>query len=312
MKTLPICCPCDYKSKLKKDHNVYVCKRSNCPHNDTENAFFETNGKPILISEKLTDTVCNLNQYKSYVDRSFKKFHKLKTILQGESKVTKDNCSRFLKLVKEKNKYPKILVIGGAEKGASTSELWESEQLEIHSIDIYQTETVDIICDAHYLPLMTNSYDGVWIQAVLEHVVEPQKVVNEIYRVLKSDGIIYAETPFMQQVHEGSYDFTRFTVLGHRYLFKKFEAIEFGGNKGPELVLAWSIRYFLWALTRSRFIARLIGIAATFLLLPFSLFISKKALFDASSGVFFLGRKKIGFTISHKELVTLYDGMFRN
>ena len=312
MKILPICCPCDYKSKLKKHHSVYVCKRSNCPHNDTSNAFFETNGKPILISEKLTDTVCNLNQYKSYVDRSFKRYHKLKTILHGESKITKNNCSRFLKLIIEKNKYPKILVIGGAERGAGTSELWESEQLEIHSIDIYQTESVDIICDAHYLPLMTNSYDGVWIQAVLEHVVEPQKVVNEIYRVLKSNGIIYAETPFMQQVHEGPYDFTRFTVLGHRYLFKKFESIEFGGNKGPELVLAWSLRYFLWALTRSRFIARLIGLAANLLLRPFSFFISKKALFDASSGVFFLGRKKKGFSISHKELVTLYDGMFRN
>ena len=36
-------------------------------------------------------------------------------------------------------------------------------------------------------------------------------------------GIVYAETPFMQQVHEGAYDFTRYTVLGHRYLFKKFK-----------------------------------------------------------------------------------------
>ena len=312
MKTLPLCCPCDYKSELKKHENGYICKRSNCPHNDMSNAFFETNGNPILISEKLTDTVCDLNGYKSYVDRPYRKFDKLKKILHGVSKTTRINCSEFLKLILEKNKYPKVLVIGGAERGTGTEKLWKTEKLEIHSIDIYQTNSVDIICDAHYLPLMTNSYDGVWIQAILEHVVEPTKVVDEIYRVLKSDGIVYAETPFMQQVHEGAYDFTRFTVLGHRYLFKKFEAIEFGGNKGPELVLAWSIRYFFWALTRSRFMARLIGMAATLLLRPFSFLVSKKSLFDASSGVFFLGRKRAGSTISHKELVLLYQGMFKN
>ena len=99
------------------------------------------------------------------------------------------------------------------------------------------------------MPLQSNSFDGVWIQAVLEHVVEPSKVVSEIYRVLKTHGIVYAETPFMQQVHEGAYDFTRYTVLGHRYLFKDFEMIGIGGNKGPELVLAWAFRYFVWALT---------------------------------------------------------------
>ena len=58
--------------------------------------------------------------------------------------------------------------------------------------------------------------DLVIIQAVLEHVMYPNKVVSEIYRVLKNDGLIYSETPFMQQVHEGPYDFSRFTESGHR------------------------------------------------------------------------------------------------
>ena len=144
MKTLPLCCPCDYKSELKKHESGYICKRSNCPHNDISNAFFETNGNPILISEKLTDTVCDLNAYKSYVDRPFRKYHKLKKILHGESKTTRNNCSEFLKLILEKNKYPKVLVIGGAERGSGTEKLWKSEQLEIHSIDIYQTLAIQL------------------------------------------------------------------------------------------------------------------------------------------------------------------------
>jgi len=56
------------------------------------------------------------------------------------------------------------------------------------------------------------------VQAGLEHVRDLWQVVAEIHRVLKDDGLVYAETPFMQQVHEGPYDFTRFTESGHRYL----------------------------------------------------------------------------------------------
>ena len=34
------------------------------------------------------------------------------------------------------------------------------------------------------------SFDGVMIQAVLEHVLEPTRVVAEIHRVLKPDGLL--------------------------------------------------------------------------------------------------------------------------
>src|SRR5207237_664581 len=31
--------------------------------------------------------------------------------------------------------------------------------------------------------------------------------------------LVLGDTPFMQQVHEGAYDFTRFALSGHRWLF---------------------------------------------------------------------------------------------
>jgi hypothetical protein len=114
----------------------------------------------------------------------------------------------------------------------------------------------------------------------------------------------------MQQVHEGAYDFTRFTVIGHRYLFKNFELIDMGGNGGPNIVLAWSIRYFIWSLTRSRFISRVVGISCSIILKPFNKLLSKKSLYDASSGVFFMGSKVKGHSVTHKELITLYKGQF--
>ena len=70
-----------------------------------------------------------------------------------------------------------------------TDGLWENNQIQITSLDLVGTENVDYIADAHYLPFKNETFDGVWIQAVLEHVVSPETVVKEIFRVLKNDGI---------------------------------------------------------------------------------------------------------------------------
>jgi hypothetical protein len=86
--------------------------------------------------------------------------------------------------------------------------------------------------------------EGVWIRAVLEHVLEPAQVVAEVHRVLAAGDIVYAETPFMQQVHEKAYDFTRFSRTGHRWLFRHFEKIAAGEIGGPGQSLVWSLRYF--------------------------------------------------------------------
>ena len=310
MKEINLCCPA-CRSQLTKCKEGYLCSQEECPHSKTANMFPISNDIPILISETQTDTVCSLGSGKSYVERPFSELSTLKKLLAGESKVTKQNCNSFVDLVTKSVKRPKVLVIGGGEKGVGTSKLWEAKSIEIISLDIYASNTTDIVCDAHYIPIEDNSFDGVWIQAVLEHVVEPTKVVSEIYRVLKTNGIVYAETPFMQQVHEGAYDFTRYTVLGHRYLFKEFEMIEIGGNKGPDLVLVWALRYFVWSLTRSRKLARIVGLSFGLLMRPFASLMSKGSMFDASSGVFFLGTKAQSVsTIRHKDLISLYKGQF--
>lgn len=309
MKKIPLRCPV-HKSRLINIENGYICSKKSCSHSNKNYKFPIYKDIPILISEIETDTVCLMKEDFSYVKRPFSNFTKLRNFLAGESQTTKINCDKFIKEIFKINKKPNVLVIGGGEKGSGTEFLFNNADIEIHVIDIYMTENVDVICDAHYLPMKKNYYDGVWIQAVLEHVVEPIKVVDEILRILKNKGIIYAETPFMQQVHEGAYDFTRYTVLGHRYLFKKFEAIDFGGDRGPEIVLAWSIKYLIWALFRNRMLSIILGYLTTIILRPFGFFIRKSSLYDSSSGVYFLGKKNTGYSLKHKELINLYKGQF--
>ena len=102
------------------------------------------------------------------------------------------------------------------------------QAIRLIGFDIYCSTLTQFVADGHQIPLRDGSVDGVLVQAGLEHVLDPWRVVAEIHRVLKDDGLVYAETPFMQQVHEGPYDFTRFTESGHRYLFPQIRAHRLG------------------------------------------------------------------------------------
>ncbi|MCX6704290.1 MAG: class I SAM-dependent methyltransferase, partial [Candidatus Woesebacteria bacterium] len=45
-----------------------------------------------------------------------------------------------------------------------------------------------IVADAHKLPFESETFDAVFALEVLEHVIDPAKVLNEIKKVLKADG----------------------------------------------------------------------------------------------------------------------------
>ena len=197
-------------------------------------------------------------------------------------------------------------LLGPESRGSGTGALYSSD-VQIIGTDIYLSPHVDIVADAHYLPFKDQSFHAVLIQAVLEHVVDPRVVVSEIHRVLKDEGLVYAETPFMQQVHEGAYDFTRYTVLGHRYLFKNFAKIDAGGLDGVGVVLAWSIRSFVAAVTRSRLLAKLIFVPLKYLLTFVERIADPRSLHDANSGSYFMGRKSL-ITLAQKDLIKEYRG----
>ena len=303
-----ICCPyC--KSDLSREQSGLKCNNDKCSHNNKSQYFRMINGKPILISYANCDTLLKPNKIESSVDRTKNNIIKnqLNDLLNGRPKIINRNCEKFIELLLNRQNNPRCLIIGSAEMGRGTESLFSSN-LEIIGTDVYLSRSVDIISDAHYLPFNDGEFQGVWIQAVLEHVVDPQTVVKEIHRVLEKNGIVYSETPFMQQVHEGAYDFTRYTVLGHRYLFKNFSTISLGGDKGAGVVMTWSLKYFLWALFRNKKIASLLSIPFAVIFRILEKLCNKRSLFDLSSGVYFLG-KKSNETLLHRELIGIYDGM---
>jgi SAM-dependent methyltransferase len=201
---------------------------------------------------------------------------------------------------------PLVLVVGGGTVGNGIGRLYNDPAVRLVGFDVYASPFVQFLADAHQIPLENESVDAVVVQAVLEHVLEPAQVVAEIHRVLRPEGIVYAETPFLQQVHSGAYDFTRFTLSGHRYLFGAFEELAAGPIDGPGTQLLWSVEHLTRALTRSELAGKLAR-GLLFWLRFLDRLVADESGADNASANFFLGRRA-AHRINPAEVVAYYRG----
>lgn len=206
---------------------------------------------------------------------------------------------------------PTVLVVGGGTVGSGLEALYAAPDVDLIAFDIFPSRHTRFVADAHSIPLRDECVDAVVVQAVLEHVLDPWTVVGEIRRVLRRDGLVFADTPFLQQVHEGPYDFTRFTESGHRWLFRDFTLIESGVVAGPGTQLAWSLAHAARSIIPLRGVATAVQLAMT----PLSLFVDRfarhGAAIDGASSVYFLGSKS-GTSLRPRDIVGHYRGSQRS
>lgn len=307
-----ICCPV-CRSKLAFNREQFECTNPPCATH-----FPVVEGIPILINESAS--IFSVNDFLNYESTTFnlKQKSKIKQFLESVIPKTdinvksKTNYEKLAELVRTQSENPKILVIGASIVGKGMEAIFSIPSIEIIESDVSFGPRTTLICDAHDIPFDDNSFDGVIVQAVLEHVLEPNRCVEEIHRVLKENGVVYAETPFMQQVHMGRYDFTRFTHLGHRRLFRKFEEVSSGPVCGPGMALSWSYEYFFLSFVKTKAAKDLVkGFTrlTSFWLKYFDYFlIDKPGTFDAAAGYYFIGTKS-DRVLSDRELLKLYKGI---
>jgi SAM-dependent methyltransferase len=305
-----LACPVCKNSIIEIDYDFF-CSNSLCYH--SKKIFPLVNGKLVLVDFKhsiIQYTHIKKTEASSLIqrDENFRGIKKIiKRILNGSNQISKDNFDKVDNLI-SKIVDPVVLIIGGGTVGAGCEEFIEKYRHSIISFDVYNSHNVDFVADAHSIPLIDNSVDLIIIQAVLEHVFNPVDVVAECYRVLKADGFVYAETPFLQHVHEGAYDFTRFSVLGQRILFKRFETISMGFVSGVGQSLLWSIEYFVSGLFRTRKAGKVTK-AAFFWIRWLEKLIPKEWNSDGACGCYFLGQKSIKESKKKiGEYLTQYDG----
>jgi SAM-dependent methyltransferase len=206
----------------------------------------------------------------------------------------------------------RVLVIGCGDGTAAYGELAEVEGARWLETDVSLAGRAAIVCDASDLPFADDTFDLVICIAVLEHVLEPQRCVDEIHRVLAADGLVYVTTPFMQQVHMGEYDFTRFTRSGHRWLLRDFHEVDSGLATGPASVVVWSIEYFLMSWVRSvgarRVVKGLTRLLLGWMTLLDPLLARRFAANDAGGGFYFIGRRADGPALTAREMIGYYRG----
>jgi SAM-dependent methyltransferase len=92
------------------------------------------------------------------------------------------------------------------------------------------------------LPYPDNSFDYVVSDQVLEHVEgDPQRAIDETFRVLRPGGRAIHATCFMNPIHEAPGDFWRFTPAALRILCRKLSTVvECGGWGNPYVwVVVW-------------------------------------------------------------------------
>ena len=305
-----ICPKC--KSEIHNINGWYQCEISSCGNKypiiddvpiliNEDNSIFSINdfvvGRPTTIVSRRSGSLANLRS------RLIPKI--------GKNIKAEKNYKNFLEVLIDKPPNRNVLIIGGEASGSGMESLINSNEVELTETDVSFGSRTMMVCDGHDIPFSNNIFDGVIVQAVLEHVVDPYRCVEEIHRVLKTDGIVYSETPFMQQVHMGRYDFTRFTHLGHRRLFRKFEEIDSGAVCGPGMALAWSYQYFLLSFAKSKIMRKLIIYFTnytSFFLKYFDYYlIDKDGAYDSASGYYFFGKKSDSI-LSDKELIKSYRG----
>jgi SAM-dependent methyltransferase len=207
---------------------------------------------------------------------------------------------------------PKVLVIGAPVHAANTPPI---PALVIHAGVTPVTDAADVRCDLGGLPFAGATFDAVVVHGALHRTLKVADAADDVLRVLRMDGFLYVEEPFMDPVQDGPYDFFRFSHLGLRGLFLGCEELDSGVVNGAGTALASLWRHYLWSLSRRRgagFVLATFGSFTSFFWKYFDRRLEKRPrAVDAAASVFFLGRRAAG-SLPVSELVAGYRGAARS
>lgn len=285
-ESLDLRCPRDQGSLLGREFTLIcpICARS----------YPMVDGVPVLIDDNnsvfaVSDYIRKRDYRGVHVERKRglrgiyqKIFYKLRESGVLICSLTAEDAVRR---ILEEFPQGKILVTGSGDSDYNDD--------RIIYTDVTFGGNVEIICDAHSIPFPDRYFSGVIIVAVMEHVINPWKCSDEIRRVLISGGLVYCSTPFLQPVHMGAHDFTRFTYLGHRNLFRWFDDIESGPVLGPVTSVVYVMQYALLCISDRpsvRRIFRAFGILIGAALKPLDYIVRNRlGTYDCAGGFFSMG-----------------------
>jgi len=99
---------------------------------------------------------------------------------------------------------------------------------------------ITIIDVGELFPVSVNSVECILFNQVLEHVLDPEKPISEIYRALKPGGLCIGSVPHISLVHLEPHDYQRHTApdLGSLFKSHNYQNIAIEGSGGAYLEAA--------------------------------------------------------------------------
>ena len=116
---------------------------------------------------------------------------------------------------------------------------------DIINIDLFAFDHVDVISDATSLPFEDHAVDLILNMAMMEHSKNPELVLQEMHRILKPEGILFAYVPFIAPYHAAPDDYYRWTQSGIKELFFSFKALDVFMGAGPTSGFLWVFQEWL-------------------------------------------------------------------
>lgn len=118
---------------------------------------------------------------------------------------------------------------------------WENTAHKNDFIDFYADLNTE-------LPIDSEIHNTIILSDVLEHIINPKLLMNEIGRIMAKDGILLLNVPFFYWIHEEPHDYHRYTKYSLMAMAKDagFEIIdvqEIGGV--PEIITDILAKFYL-------------------------------------------------------------------
>lgn len=143
----------------------------------------------------------------------------------------------------------RMLDIGCGEKtkGLLVGDLVDEHVGLDHAESRHDVSRADIVATAYEIPEPDASYDCVLSTAVLEHLEEPRRALEEAFRVLRPGGYGIYTTPLFWHLHEEPRDFFRYTRYGLDHLFREagFEVVEIAALSGFWTTFGTELAYYV-------------------------------------------------------------------
>jgi SAM-dependent methyltransferase len=125
-------------------------------------------------------------------------------------------------LIKHSNHYSGVLYDLGAGESFYKSFFlqYADKYIAVEWDSSYHNTKADVNADLNKtLPIASSVADTIVSISVLEHLVDPQKMLNEACRILKPGGSIVLQVPWQWHIHEAPYDYYRYTPYGLKHIF---------------------------------------------------------------------------------------------